>query len=108
VTCDRLKCDNQDTVPFKNEHKSGIIIHHRCQWMNNQKHKSMDGLCVDRTFFSLGSLSPANLPIAESSRSVPRVQKLGFIKWMVSKRKTRGGLFAGAGSHWSGGRAKDH
>ncbi len=86
--------------------------------MNNQKLKQrnssqsepaptkarpwMDGVWRGH-FFSLGSFSPANLPIAESSRSVPRVQ--GFknwdsSKWMVSKRKTRVGLFVGAGSHW--------
>lgn len=31
-------------------------------------------------FFSLGSCSPGNLPIDDSSKSVPRVLKLGFIQ----------------------------
>jgi hypothetical protein len=52
----------------------------------------MDGVWIGH-FFSLGSFSPANLPIAESSRSVPRVQKLGFIQ--MDGLKTEKGLFVG-------------
>lgn len=78
--------------------------------MNNQKLKQsnssqsepaptkaqpwMDGVCTG-IFFSLGPFSPANLPIAESSRSVPRVKKLGFIQMDGLETENQGWFVCG-------------
>jgi hypothetical protein len=78
--------------------------------MNNQKLKQsnssqsepeptkarpwMDGVWTGH-FFSLGSFSPANLPTAESSRSVPRVQNLGFIQMDGLKTENQGWFVCG-------------
>jgi hypothetical protein len=40
------------------------------EWTNTHKCTTMDGWCVDITFFSLGSCSPTNLPVIEGCKSV--------------------------------------